>query len=691
MRKNIQNYLLGALLVMATSACSNEELMQPEVTPDATGEVVTVKAYVPGNGAPLTRVALTAGGTEDAPTVSVAWKDGDKFTVIRNGNYLDFTKAAGTNDFTGTLPDAGGSGLYYALYPAEKGLTGAYSYVDLTSQGSGSLNPNLTYMYATSEDGQTFEFQHLTALLKPTFTGIPAGETVTSVAIVCDAPTLKSQNLTNNTVYQSFDNDISFTALPAYIYLPPMTTGQKLVLTVTTDQNTYAATLTAQKDIVAGKLYTTTIALQASALTTEWTPNITAVQPVGEGTENNPYLIANAPNLQWLKDNNYQSSGKYYRLTADLTINGAWEPIAPTGSSSFQGTFDGNDHSISGTISYNNAIYNYQPCGLFGYNEGTIRNLNMKVDINDDRLVGSEGTTRYIGTVAACNNEGGVIANCNNEGTVTGTIVSAMATAYVGGIVGYNEGTITRCTNKGAVTGVPQSTTSASYSYAGGIVGYHVSGLVSECINEAAVQGNEVGISSGVSVVGGIAGQIGSAVIIGCINSGAVTGVQSSGSWNYAGGIVGSDFSSSNSYVIAGCINSGAVTGGLTSNSSQTSRTGGVIGRSRGSAATTFCIACANTGTLTAGTGNGNIYVAAIGVGEFTRTTLWAAGDSYKADTDGSYTLMKSTSAEQNSKDAITAMNTAIATYNSTAVEGKKCPYTWKWESGDWPILVKNE
>lgn len=62
MRKNIQNYLLGALLVMATSACSNEELMQPEATPDATGEVVTVKAYVPGNGAPMTRVALTAGG-----------------------------------------------------------------------------------------------------------------------------------------------------------------------------------------------------------------------------------------------------------------------------------------------------------------------------------------------------------------------------------------------------------------------------------------------------------------------------------------------------------------------------------------------------------------------------------------------------------------------------------------------------
>lgn len=690
MRKNIQNYLLGALLVMATSACSNEELMQPEATPDATGEVVTVKAYVPGNGAPMSRVALTAGGTEDAPTVSVAWKDGDKFTVIRNGNYLDFTKAAGTNDFTGTLPDAGGSGLYYALYPAETGLTGAYSYVDLRSQGSGSLNPNLTYMYATSEDGQTFEFRHLTALLKPTFTGIPAGETVTSVAIVCDAPTEKSQDLTNNTVNNSWSKSISFTTLSAYIYLPPMTTGQKLEFTVSTNQNTYAATLTAQKDIVAGKLYTTTIALDAS-VSTEWKPGTSAVQPVGEGTENSPYLIANAPNLQWLKDNNYQSSGKYYRLTADLTINGAWEPIAPTGSSSFQGTFDGNDHSISGTISYNNAIYNYQPCGLFGYNEGTIRNLNMDVTVNDDRSVGSEGDTRYIGTVAAYNNENGVIENCTNEGTVTGTIVSAMATAYVGGIVGYNKGTITRCTNKEAVTGVPQSKTSASYSYAGGIVGYHVSGLVSECINEGAIRGSEVYEDAGNSVVGGIAGQIGSAVIIGCTNSGAVTGVQSSGSWNYAGGIVGSDFSSSDSYVIAGCINSGAVTGGLTSSSTQTSRTGGVIGRSRGSATTTFCIACANTGTLTAGTGAGNTYVAAIGVGEFTRTTLWAAGDSYKADTDGSYTLMMSTSAEQTSKDAISAMNAAIATYNATAADGKKCPYIWQWESGDWPTLVENE
>ena len=42
--KSIKNYLLSGLLVIAASACSNEELMQPEVTPDATGETVTVKA-----------------------------------------------------------------------------------------------------------------------------------------------------------------------------------------------------------------------------------------------------------------------------------------------------------------------------------------------------------------------------------------------------------------------------------------------------------------------------------------------------------------------------------------------------------------------------------------------------------------------------------------------------------------------
>lgn len=72
MMKSIKNYLLSGLLVIAASACSNEELMQPEVTPDATGETVTVKAYLPDNGAPLSRVALAEGGTDKAPTVSVS-------------------------------------------------------------------------------------------------------------------------------------------------------------------------------------------------------------------------------------------------------------------------------------------------------------------------------------------------------------------------------------------------------------------------------------------------------------------------------------------------------------------------------------------------------------------------------------------------------------------------------------------
>ena len=190
-------YLLSGLLMISASACSNEELMQPEVTPDATGETVTVKAYLPDNGAPLSRVALAEGGTDKTPTVSVSWKDGDKFSVIRNRQNQTFTKADGTNEFTGTLPDAEGSGNYLAVYPAKSNWIGQVASVDLSSQAAGGLNPNLTYMYAISADGKTFEFNHLTALLKPSFTGIPSEETVSSVAISSDEPTYKEQDVMN--------------------------------------------------------------------------------------------------------------------------------------------------------------------------------------------------------------------------------------------------------------------------------------------------------------------------------------------------------------------------------------------------------------------------------------------------------------------------------------------------------------
>ena len=52
-------YLLGGMLVMAASACSEEELMSSNDQVATQEERVTVMAYVPNDNAPISRITLT--------------------------------------------------------------------------------------------------------------------------------------------------------------------------------------------------------------------------------------------------------------------------------------------------------------------------------------------------------------------------------------------------------------------------------------------------------------------------------------------------------------------------------------------------------------------------------------------------------------------------------------------------------
>lgn len=657
MMKRHLKYLLGGLLVVAASACSEEELMQPMENPVTTqGEIVTVNAYVPDDGAPMTRVALTPGGTDEAPTVSVAWAEGDEFIVYRGGEVQTFTKAEGENTFTGTLPTAG-EGNYYAAY-AGGNIDDGTAIVSVMQEQTGKLESIKTCMYAVSEDGKNFRFKHLTALLKPTFVGIPEGHTVNRVEILSDVATEYEYNLITGAV-----NDLYYTigpikSHPTYIYLPPMAEGKKLEFVVTTKEGGgYVAVLTTRKPIEAGKLYTTTINL-GEPTRTAWQPGIGSIPPAGEGTEESPYLIANAYNLDWLRRNSGYSPYNtcQYRLTADnLTINGEWEPSSGAPSSAFEGTFDGNGKTISGTLEFN-LDYQYT-CGLFGCNKGTIKNLTIDMDVTG----GTSGTDDgKIGSVVGYNMEGGQVIDCINKGSVKGVYHHPNSKiSHVGGIVGYNVGTVTGCTNEGEVTGVPQDeATSGTKSYAGGIVGYN-RGTVTDCTNTGAVNGNSANTTS---TAGGIAGWVYSGTFDRCTNSGTVTGYSSTTSNpsdNYVGGIIGTKYSSASEFTVLGCVNHGAVTGGT----GNESRTGGLIGYCYGG---TTLVACANTGALTVGAaetdGLGSVGVI-VGYGSVTEVGVWVAGDTYADKANGYYTLAKGDT--DNTNNAISAMNTEIASWKT--------------------------
>ena len=171
--------------------------------------------------------------------------------------------------------------------------------------------------------------------------------------------------------------------------------------------------------------------------------------------------IYTAEDLDAIRNN---LSGNYY-LAADINLDGVeWEPIGTT-DNPFTGTFDGCGHAIlnmnnvkQATLSYNDRVlgihatgstatqYYYTVAsygaGLFGYNSGTIKNLDViHLDItvqcsynNNDVDNSYRRTWRYYaGGVSAYSN--GIIENCYTDGTI---LLSSNSDnhRYSGGVVG---------------------------------------------------------------------------------------------------------------------------------------------------------------------------------------------------------------------------------------------------------------
>lgn len=270
MRKNL--LLLSGLTAMLFAACSKDfegDINQPTLI----GKQVSVVAYTPSeNPTTSSRVSLT----DNTESIELSWSNEDAFTVYRDGETQDFSKDTEGNTFTGVLPDADGSGTYYALYPTvDSHISGEVETFALTSQ-TGSLDPQKTLMHGTSADGQTFTFSHLTSILKATFTGIPSGEKIKNITIDSNVKSSIRINF-DGTVQDGAAETTSISVTPdtaiastaeVYIYMRPMDEGTTLSFTVTTTDNqssehTYTGTLTSSKDIVAGKFYTASVAVVA--------------------------------------------------------------------------------------------------------------------------------------------------------------------------------------------------------------------------------------------------------------------------------------------------------------------------------------------------------------------------------------------------------------------------------------------
>ena len=221
-------------------------------------------------------------------------------------------------------------------------------------------------------------------------------------------------------------------------------------------------------------------------------------------------------------------------LDNDIDLNGyEWTPIGISNPSnvfcSFDGTFDGNGHTIKGLHISNVDSYR-MGVGLFGVflnSNAIIKNLKVSGDIN----VTPNGYSYSVGGIAGYIQASNVqIEDCTSDVKITVNSGSSDDSNRIGGVVGAlyidtegSNGYVKRCSFTGNI-----SSSTACHAI-GGIIGTDSQTPISECSSKATIDGI-------VTFVGGIVGESYSGTVADCFYQGNISVY---GSIIYAGGISG--------------------------------------------------------------------------------------------------------------------------------------------------------
>lgn len=290
--------------------------------------------------------------------------------------------------------------------------------------------------------------------------------------------------------------------------------------------------------------------------------NVISAFAGGEGTLEKPYLISTKEHLNNLRSF-LNNSNVHFKLTENITFepsdfedNGVfynegkgWEPIG-TENEPFNGKFYGNGKTISGLKIDRVTEENI---GFFGYVDQLAEISNVKLE-----NVNVKGLS-YVGGLVGYNE--GSISSADVAGVITGNVDDSNS-ERIGGLVGQNEGPISNSSFDGNVTGVAD---------VGGLVGYNSQGTISESFATGEVTGTD-------GNTGGLVGDNYNGTINNSSSTGNVTGT------DYVGGLIGSSYDGtiSNSYATGTVTGDDYGVGGLVGSNSTTISnsyaTGKVIG-----------------------------------------------------------------------------------------------------------------
>ncbi|MFZ6665689.1 hypothetical protein, partial [Peijinzhouia sedimentorum] len=229
----------------------------------------------------------------------------------------------------------------------------------------------------------------------------------------------------------------------------------------------------------------------------------TATAPAGTGTALDPYQIATLENLYWIaatdavvaSPDRLTRWSAHYIQTANIDASSTstwfsgkgWTPIGNGFSGyNFLGTYDGDNHTISGLFIYDDS-FSIIYVGLFGYISGSsaIRNLgvinsNFYGNTSGGVVALSDGAgTRIIenvystGVVSSDRTAGGIIGSCGNcqiSNSYSRAAVTGGDFGYSGGLAGQVFNANSSISNSYS-TGVVSGTTGTNGTLKGGLIG----------------------------------------------------------------------------------------------------------------------------------------------------------------------------------------------------------------------------
>ena len=503
-RHSIHLLLAAAALLLATAACTKDELADGDRLPEGQYpvEIARITLGVEGGeaqpwGAPATRVGEAGDGTGSV------FSAGDRFAVQINGEegiYIvqdDHTVKAETPLYWSDT----GEHTVTAWYPATGGT------LDLSDQSQ-----SLAYLLYGTGSGNyqtqvTLNFTHALAKVRVTPTDDALGE-VQSLQLY----TYTQCTYEKGTVVQGSQEGwiemkkCEYTENGATITCWEANVVPGYTITKLRANGTEERELSSGITPVAGKFYNITLD-KDKGYTDDGQGNYTVTS--AEGLKN----IAKLVNEQW-------NLGINITLTSDIDLSGIdWTPIGIDYNHQYTGTFDGGDHTITGLTVTGSDQY----AGLFGYIDtgGKVKDVTL-----EDVKIESNHSSGYVGGVAGWSY--GTLENCSVSGSVSGSGSSS----DVGGVVGYQMG--------GSITGCSSSATVKGTQRAGGMAGATNSGAsLTGCYatGDVTLVSNDIGTC----YAGGVVGNNGSSSTLkACYAWGSVTGSKSSGSV-YVGGVTGSN------------------------------------------------------------------------------------------------------------------------------------------------------